>query len=103
MPPSDATYTAQWQADGLIPYRVEHYLQFGDGYILADIENLRGAEGDTATASPKSYTGFEYSAIAQTVASGTIAADGSLVLKLYYNAEKCYADVCVKRRQHVGQ
>lgn len=90
MPAENATYTAQWQAVGLIPYRVEHYLQnldlheFDEGYTLTDIENLSGAEGDTATASAKSYTGFEYLAAPPTVASGTIAADGSLVLKLYY-------------------
>jgi len=85
MPAENATYTAQWQAVGLIPYRVEHYLEnLDDGYILTDIENLSGAEGDTATASAKSYNGFEYLAGPPTVASGTIAADGSLVLKLYY-------------------
>ncbi|HPW40014.1 MAG TPA: InlB B-repeat-containing protein [Bacillota bacterium] len=85
MPAENATYTAQWQAVGLIPYRVEHYLEnLDDGYILTDIENLSGAEGDTATASTKSYNGFEYLAGFPTVASGEIAADGSLVLKLYY-------------------
>lgn len=86
MPAADATYTAQWQADGKVSYKVEHYLQDTfDDYTLADIENLKGNEGDTATASAKSYPGFSYFDDApMTVASGTIAADGSLVLKLYY-------------------
>lgn len=84
MPSADATYTAQWQADGLISYRVEHYLQNNDYFTLTDIENLSGAEGDAVTASAKSYTGFNYLADDPTIASGTIAADGSLVLELYY-------------------
>jgi hypothetical protein len=84
MPSADATYTAQWQTDGLISYRVEHYLQNNDYFTLTDIENLSGAEGDAVTASAKSYTGFSYLADAPTIDSGTIAADGSLVLKLYY-------------------
>lgn len=86
MPAADATYTAQWQADGEFPYRVEHYLQYSDsGFILTDIENLRGAEGDTATANAKDYTGYEYlEEYIDAVPSGTITDDGSLVLKLYY-------------------
>ncbi len=91
MPSADATYTAQWQADGLIPYRVEHYLQNiddSDGFVLADVENLRGAEGDTVTANAKSYTGYEFLDNHPTIASGTIASDGSLVLKLYYMRKK---------------
>jgi uncharacterized repeat protein (TIGR02543 family) len=85
MPAADATYTAQWTADGQVNYKVEHYLQnLDDDYTLTEVQNLRGAEGDTVTASARNYTGFDYFAGAPTIASGTIASDGSLVLKLYY-------------------
>ena len=46
---------------------------------------MTGTTNTTATATPKTYDGYTYdSGIAGTIVSGTIAGDGSLVLKLYY-------------------
>ena len=51
----------------------------------ADTEHLTGETDTTATANPKTYTGFTFDGTVEgTVASGNIAGDGSLVLKLYY-------------------
>ena len=70
-------------------YKVEHYKQNVDGTFpkIADEteENLTGSTGTTATATPKTYPGFTCDeSVEGTIKSGTIAADGSLVLKLYY-------------------
>ncbi|MEG0369482.1 MAG: InlB B-repeat-containing protein, partial [Hungatella sp.] len=69
-------------------YQIAHYQQNldGTGYALQETENLTGTIGATATATAKTYEGFAYnSKAAGTAASGTIAKDGSLVLKLYYD------------------
>ena len=88
MPNEDVTITGSFTANGDTEYKVEHYLQNldGKGYTLADTEApLTGETGTTATANPKTYEGFTFdSSVEGTVKSGTIAGDGSLVLKLYY-------------------
>lgn len=80
------TYTATWTPNTNTAYKVEHYQEGLDGkYVLKDTDNLTGTTDTTANATAKSYTGFTYSpSVSGTVASGTIAANGSLVLKLYY-------------------
>ena len=87
MPAENVTITGSFTANGETPYKVEHYQQNleDDGYTLADTENLTGETDTTATANPKTYTGFTFDGTVEgTVASGNIAGDGSLVLKLYY-------------------
>ena len=87
MPAENVTITGSFTANGETPYKVEHYQQNleDDGYTLADTENLTGETDTTATANPKAYTGFTFDGTVEgTVASGNIAGDGSLVLKLYY-------------------
>ena len=69
------------------PYVVEHYQEQLDGtYKLVETQNLAGTTDTTVTAVPKDdYTGFTYDeTVKDTVKSGAIAGDGSLVLKLYY-------------------
>ena len=76
------------------PYKVEHYQEQLDGsYKLVDTdENLPSTTGTTDTTVDavkkghvKKYDHFTYdSSVDGTVASGTIAGNGSLVLKLYY-------------------
>ena len=85
----DTTYEAQWTADEDTAYKVKHYQEQLDGtFVLHETEKLTGTTGDTATATPKSYTGFTFDAGNEdNVTSGTIAGDGSLVLKLYYVRE----------------
>src|SRR5574344_1751214 len=80
------------------PYTVEHWQQniSDDDYTLvsADTQNLTGttgaplAYGDSSAAN--TYTGFTYSAALTSIngtvsTTGAIAADGSTVVKLYYN------------------
>lgn len=82
----DMVFTAQWEARTDTPYTVEHYLENLDGsYALDTTEPLKGTTDTTVTAAAKSYDNFTYdSTVPDTVASGNIAADGSLVLKLFY-------------------
>ena len=77
---------ANWEARTDTPYTVEHYLENFDGnYALDTTEHLKGTTDTTVTAAAKSYDNFTYdSTVPDTVASGNIAADGSLVLKLFY-------------------
>ena len=88
MPNEDVTLTAQWTPNNGTKYKVEHYQQQLDGttYELKETDTLSGNTGDSVTAQYKTtYTGFTYDeTVTGTVKSGTIAADGSLVLKLYY-------------------
>lgn len=68
-------------------YKVEHYKQKVDGtYELAETEeNLEGTIGQTETATPKTYQGFTLDTnVIGTIQSGTVTADGNLVLRLYY-------------------
>ena len=88
MPAENVTITGSFTANGETPYKVEHYQQNleDDGYTLADTENLTGETDTTATANPKTYTGFAFDGTAEgTVASGNIAGDGSTVVDIYYN------------------
>ena len=81
------TYYAKWTAKTDTAYKVEHYLQDldGEGYTLKETEPKTGTTGTEVTAEPKSYTGFTFDRTVEgTVQTGTIAGDGSLVLKLYY-------------------
>ena len=79
-------FTAQWEARTDTPYTVEHYLENLDGsYALDTTEPLKGTTDTTVTAAAKSYDNFTYdSTVPGTVASGNIAGEGSLVLKLFY-------------------
>ena len=77
MPAENVTITGSFTANGETPYKVEHYQQNleDDGYTLAETENLTGETDTTATANPKTYTGFAFDGTAEgTVASGNIAA-----------------------------
>lgn len=77
---------AKWTIRDLA-YRTEHYLQNETGgYTLRETEDLTGTIGEEKSAVPKEYTGYrEDTQHPDRIAQGTVAADGSLVLKLYYN------------------
>ncbi len=83
MPAADVTYTATWTEAGDTPYKVEHYQQnlVGNDYTLIDTDNLTGKTGASITPASKGYTGFA----APTYDAATIAANGSTVMKLYYD------------------
>ena len=85
---SDLTVNAVWTPIAGVTYKVEHYKQKTslDGYELADTENLTGTTDTQVIANAKTYPGFsENKKYNERVPSGTIAGDGSLVLKLYYD------------------
>ena len=88
MPQQDVTYTAVWTAKGDIPYTVKHYQQNAadDGYTLADTDNLTGTTDAAVTAAAKSYDYFTLNETASTM-TGTVAANGSLTLELYYDRD----------------
>ena len=80
-------YTATWEANATTEYKVEHYFMDQNGNYptsSAVVETLTGTTGTKAVAKVKNESGYKVVNHGNTVASGTIAADGSLVLKLYY-------------------
>ncbi|MEM5781017.1 MAG: InlB B-repeat-containing protein, partial [Lawsonibacter sp.] len=84
------TLYAKWAPRTDTAYKVEHYRQNveNDGYTLFETDDLQGTTDANVTATAKSYTGFhENAGTADRVASGTVAPDGSLVLKLYYDRD----------------
>lgn len=84
------TFYADWKADTDRSYVVEHYWQdvLGDGYTLIDTIPCTGTVDTEAEAEARAYTGLtENAGHPSRKASGIIAADGSLVLKLYYDRD----------------
>lgn len=81
----DLSFVAQWEAKP-ISYKVEHHLEQLDGsYDLQQTDMPTGTIGESVTAYAAEFSGFSYDAEnANNVTSGSIAADGSLTLKLYY-------------------
>ena len=72
--------------NGETSYRVEYYQQNteGDGYTLAETVELTAKAGATVEAEDKDYPGFTMNT-EKSELSGTVAANGSTVLKLYYD------------------
>ncbi len=82
------TTAAKWTSNTDTSYTVEYYLQNkgATGYDLAERVPLMGTTASTVTAEQKTYPHFTYKASGSTK-TGTIAPDGSLVLKLYYTRD----------------
>ena len=79
-----AEYNAVFTANGDTPYTVEIYTMGLDGqYGEAAVENYTGATDTEAVYAPAVKEGF--SVADSSILSGNIAADGSLVLKVYYS------------------
>ena len=92
----DAQYTATWKASTGIAYHVKHYVENlnstdssnPDNYTEQDDESLTGTTNAEVTATAKTYTGFTYDADnTNNVLTGTVAGDGSTVLKVYYTRD----------------
>ena len=84
---ADATFEAVFAAAGDTAYTVNTYVMGTDGtYGDPTSEKLTGTTGTTATYAPEAREGFTVAD--ESVLSGTIAADGSLVLKVYYSRNK---------------
>lgn len=75
-----------------VDYKVEHYMMDTEGeYTLApEVENLKALTGTTVNAEIKTLEGFaqDMDANLATVTTATVAADGSTVLKVYYERLK---------------
>ena len=84
---ADATFEAVFAAAGDTAYTVNTYVMGTDGtYGDPTSEKLTGTTGSTATYAPEAREGFTVAD--ESVLSGTIVADGSLVLKVYYSRNK---------------
>ena len=81
---ADATFEAVFAAAGDTAYTVNTYVMGTDGtYGDPTSEKLTGTTGSTATYAPEAREGFTVAD--ESVLSGEIAADGSLVLKVFYS------------------
>lgn len=80
------TYTATWKASDGIPYAVRYYVEEPEegGYTLSEIKTMTGTTGKTVTAPEGDYSSVVYHRKGE-LASGEVKADGSLVLKVYYD------------------
>lgn len=85
MPATDVTFTGSWTANTNTTYKIETYMENADddNYTMTEA-NGTGTTGATASVTPSASAGFTFNAEKSTV-SGTIAGDGSLVLKVYYD------------------
>jgi uncharacterized repeat protein (TIGR02543 family) len=92
---TDRTLYAKWSANTDTAYQVEHYQQdaSGSGYTLHETQDLSGTTDTSVSANARSYSGFMQNSVhVDRKASGSVAADGSLVLKLYYNRNTYVVD-----------
>ena len=82
-----AEYIANWTANTNTAYTVEHWQQNidDDRYTKVDndTESKQGTTGESTAALAKTYTGFT----AKTFTQGTIAADGSTVVRIDYDRD----------------
>ena len=87
---SDSTFYAKWIANTDTIYKVEHYKQNTalelnqESYFYVESENLAGKTDSLTQAVPKIYEGF----IAESYSQTKIAADGTTVVRIYYNRRK---------------
>lgn len=89
---------AQWEANTNTKYTVEFYYQDGDSYRLNHSDERTGTTDTTVSVTnadkeAKENGKYVYDTTAANVESGKVAADGSLVLKLYFKLNQ--ADVTV--------
>ena len=82
----DIGFVSQYTANENTAYKVEHYVEkLIRGYSLESSETLTGTTDTTVTATKKNIEGFTFDETqASNVLTGTVAGDGSLILKLYY-------------------
>jgi len=98
MPPIDIDIYGKMTANSGIHYKVLHYHQNADddGYTLKETENLTGYTDELVTATARSYDYFHFNGNAAGILlSGSIRADGSLELRLYYDREAFTVDYLV--------
>ena len=85
---ANLTLYAKLTANTDTPYKVEHYKQKVDGtYALYTTTAHQGTTDTQATAADKhqDFIGFHHVITGSSVESGTVAGEGTLVLKVYYD------------------
>lgn len=89
----DAVYKAQWKANENTSYKVEYYYQ-SEGAYAGTTEDYKERTGTTdsvanviADDKKPVKSGYVFDAAAANVLTGTIAGDGSLVLKVYFKQQ----------------
>ena len=84
MPAGGVTYTAQWTANTDTAYIVETYIMDTEGnYGYPAVDYKTGTTATDVSVTPETKTGFTL-ATDKSVLEGNVAANGSLVLKVYY-------------------
>jgi uncharacterized repeat protein (TIGR02543 family) len=78
------TVVATWTPATDTPYTVDTYTEALDGSYVKTSESFTGTTLEDVTLTPEAPEGFELDD-AQSVLSGTISADGSLVLEVYFD------------------
>lgn len=76
-------FVAVWTAKGDTPYTVNVYTMGTDGEYVLEAKPFTAATDSIATYTPEIAEGFELGA--NSVTSGTVTADGKLVLEVYIN------------------
>ena len=88
MPASDVVLVGHFHANANTKYRIEYYWQNinNDNYALHEGHDRTGTTGQSVDIPVLTYDGFVLNeSVSGTFKSGVIAADGSLVLRLYYD------------------
>ena len=82
MPAHELTFTAQFSA-GEVTYKVETYeMDVNGAYGAATVKTVPATTGEAVSVTPDAREGFTVAD--NSVLSGTVLADGSLVLKVYF-------------------
>ena len=89
---ANATYTATWRARNDTAYKVEFYYEENGTYpeTATSTSNRTGTTGETVSVTDTDKApeeGYVFDEAAQNVLSGTVLANGGLVLKLYFKAQ----------------
>lgn len=86
VPAEDKTYRAKWKPLDGIAYSVKYYIQNpdGEGYEVGEIKTFSGKTAEEVTAPEADYDEAVYHLKGQ-LPKGKVKADGSLVLKVYYD------------------
>ena len=84
MPAHELTFTAQFSA-GEVTYKVETYeMDVNGAYGAATVKTVPATTGEAVSVTPETREGFTVDN-ENSILSGTVAADSSLVLKVYYS------------------
>lgn len=84
VPARDMTYTAIWKESDDVVYTTKYYLEDENGgYVIDKAGISKGTTGQNVTAAAADYDEGSYTV--KDIPSGIVKADGSLVLKVYYD------------------